>query len=307
MMNRRTKSVAKIHASHPSFGLSRPPRPIDTVLDTRDDKSSRNRSVTFCEGENKSQCDYESDSRSSDSSFMAMHKRNNHVINCIEEALSIQKTKLGDDHPSVTRSLHSLALEYKVRGRYDKSVYLLKSALDLLEVRKSPFCNIVNQGRDSGDDASVDSCESSVCASSVASFGSSVALSEVVDLHEEQSVLYSCLGNVYMLRGMYKEATDCYVNAVNKLVEADYDGSSKRVIMLLRILKRAEFKRRNHKQIRKCVVKIQPQMRKESWSSPGASIRKERSCSFDSIGIKAIGSSFETSGASWSSEGQMSI
>lgn len=301
-MVRTPAAVARIHASHPSLTESRPPRPPTINPDTRDDRNG-DRVRSGSESEHKSQSDYGS-VKSNDGSFMTMHKRNDHIILSIEEALSLQKTRLGNDHPSVTRTLHSLALEYKVRGRYNKAIHHLKEALELLAVRMTPFSNIVSQGEDLRDAASMDSCESSICVSSVESFASSVPLSEAIVLYEEQSVVYSCMGNIYMLRGMYKEAADCYISSVNNLVEADYDGASTRVIMMLRILKRAEFRRRNHKQTRGIGSR---RNRKGRSSSVESAVRRGSSSSFCSTEIKAVGSSFENSVASWSSVGQMSV
>ena len=65
-----------------------------------------------------------------------------------------------------------------------------------------------------------------------------------VHLLTEKSVLYSTLANVYNVRKMYKEAMEYYVRSVNMLVEAGYDGDSKRVAMMLRIMKRLETNRR---------------------------------------------------------------
>ena len=65
-----------------------------------------------------------------------------------------------------------------------------------------------------------------------------------VHLLTEKSVLYSTLANVYNVRKMYKEAMEYYVHSVNMLVEAGYDGDSKRVAMMLRIMKRLETNRR---------------------------------------------------------------
>jgi len=298
-------SVARIHASHPSLSHLRPPRPPQNVnFDRRDDRDgNRMRSNSGCGSEHKSQSDYES--VKSNASFMTLHKRNDHIIQCIDEALSLQKKNLGKDHPSVTRTLHSLALEYKVRGRYDKAVMYLKEALELLEIRICPFSDIVT-GRssddvDERDAASMDSCESSICASSLESFAASVPLGEAVILHEEQSVIYSCMGNIYTLRGMHAEAADCYVKSVNMLVEADYDGASSRVAMMVRLLKRAEARRRHPpKPHRK-------PPRRVSGSIVGSHLRRGSSSSFGSTGIKATSSSFETSVASWSSVGQMSV
>jgi len=302
-MVRAYVTVARIHASHPSLNQSRPPRPPSDTRDDRNDSRFRSGSSSS-EGEHKSQSDYGS-IKSNDASFMTMHKRNDHIILCIEEALLLQREKLGNEHPSVTRTLHSLALEYKVRGRYDKAMYYLKNALELLTTRMTPFSNIVNQGEDERDDASIGSCESSICVSSVESFASSVLLGEAVVLYEEMSVVYSCMGNIYMLRGMYNEAADCYINSVNMLVEADYDGASARITMMLRILKRAENRRRQHKQTRGNSRAngrpIRPSVRRGSATSLGSA------SSFGSTGIKSIGSSFETTGASWASVGQMSV
>lgn len=301
-MVRTTASVARIHASHPSLSLMRPPRPPTVNFDTRDDRDgSRIRCESGSGSEHKSQSDYES--VKSNTSFITLHKKNDHIIQCIEEALSLQKAKLGKEHPSVTRTLHSLALEYKVRGRYDKAMHCLKDALELLAMRIAPFSDIVtgrsSDGGDERDGASIDSCESSVCGSSVESYAASVPLSEAVILHEEQSVVYSCMGNIYTLRGMNLEAVDCYVNSVNMLVEADYDGASSRVAMMVRLLKRAETRRRQ--------PKIHRKPRRRSGSSIGSLLRRGSGSSFGSTGIKAVGSSFETSGASWSSVGQMSV
>jgi len=244
-MVRAYVTVARIHASHPSSYKSRPPRPPS---DTRNDRhNSRFRSESSSEGEHKSQADHESID-STGASFITMRKRNDYSIQCTEEALSLQRNKLGNEHPSVTLTLHSLALEYKSRDRYDEAMYYLKGALKLLVVRMTPFYDIVRIGEeDVMDNASIDSCESSTCVSLVASLASSVSLDGAVALYEEMSVVYSCMGNIYTLKGMSNEAADCYTNSVNMLVEANYDGASTRLTMMLRILERAKFRRRQPK------------------------------------------------------------
>jgi len=316
VMVRTTISVARIHASHPSLHNSRPPKRSNFSFDRRDDRDD-NRARIGSGSEHTSQSDsehkFQSDSKyksqsdyesvKSNTSLMTLHKRNDHIIQCIEEALSLQKEKLGNDHPSVTRTLHSLALEYKVRGRYDKAIFNLKEALELLATRICPFSDIVtgrsSEDVDERDAASINSCESSIYGSSVESFAASVPLGEAVILHEEQSVIYSCMGNVYTMRGMHVEAADCYVKSINMLVEADYDGASSRIAMMVRLLKRAETRRRQPKAIRK--------PRRGSGSSVGLQLRRGSGSSFGSTDIKVVGSSFETNGAGWSSVGQMSV
>ena len=68
---------------------------------------------------------------------------------------------------------------------------------------------------------------------------------KTIHILTEKSVLYSTLANIYKSRSMFREAMDYYLLAVNMLIEAGYSGDSRRVKMLVRIMKRVEALRRS--------------------------------------------------------------
>jgi tetratricopeptide (TPR) repeat protein len=267
-MVRNTSPVARIHASHPSLQqnppaprFARPPRP--NLPPTSPRGRGRDRRVQ----QHDTRDDQEEDNYhdlSQNPSFTTLHKKNDHIIQTIEEALVLEKTKLGIYDPSVTHTLHSLALEYKLRGRYEKAIEYLKEALDLLNQRLPPSFimdqgaaptsvgggereNYYTNGED--DDASSMHSGSIFSSSNYTHNNSSISQlvlheqEDVLEILEEKSVLFACLGNIYKLRRMYKEAGEYYVQSINMLVEADYEGDSPRVAMMVRILKRTESER----------------------------------------------------------------
>jgi len=297
--------------------MQRPPRlPRTENIDYYDDKS-----LSRAHNENGYQSDL--DTIACNISYVAMYTENDHIIECIEDALSIQKSKLGKDHPSVTRTLHSLALEYKARGRFDSAILLLKESLKLLEKRMVLYSVTLINEEDVRDDASrsVSSKGSSRSGSSKGSSrsgsskgssrsgsskGSSVASShddpssnKHTKLLQEKSVVYSCLGNIYKSRGMYKEATNCYIESLNVLVIAGHRGDSSRILLIMRILKRVEEQKQ-----------LQPRQWLSFYNETHEPNKK------DGYIEKRAGPLMEihprkyaalVSRCSWSSEGQMSI
>jgi tetratricopeptide (TPR) repeat protein len=154
----------------------------------------------------------------------------------IKQGLKAQKEKLGIYHPSITRTLHSLALEYKVRGKFDKAVIMLKEGLNLLDER---LAYEKNQA-DGEDDVSLDSR-----ASHASTY--KIPKANIKYMLEEKSVLYSCLGTIYRLRRLYNESIDYYIKSCDMLVDAEYTGECHRVKMMVRILKRTEAESRRKK------------------------------------------------------------
>eukprot|EP00553_Chaetoceros_curvisetus_P006254 CAMPEP_0204632596 /NCGR_PEP_ID=MMETSP0717-20131115/25246_1 /ASSEMBLY_ACC=CAM_ASM_000666 /TAXON_ID=230516 /ORGANISM="Chaetoceros curvisetus" /LENGTH=340 /DNA_ID=CAMNT_0051650485 /DNA_START=52 /DNA_END=1074 /DNA_ORIENTATION=+ len=221
----------------------------------------------------------------------------NHAIESIEDALEIQKRNFGETHPSIAKTLHSLALEYKFSGQYDKAIMNLREGLDILEERLSVIHTSVSSNKigitgmnhtgtsssehstlptsnsstthdggssslhpmddDLSSKCSYDSRQSasismhsmlsginmnsmSITHANVSQAAIHAAKRQSLKIHEEKSLFYSCLANIYRDRGCYKEAMDHYLQALNMLVEADYPGDSPRVSMMMRIMKRTE-------------------------------------------------------------------
>jgi tetratricopeptide (TPR) repeat protein len=142
----------------------------------------------------------------------------NQAIKCMEEAVKVQELKLGKHHAAVSRTLHGLALEHRNKGQYNLALSCLQKALTLVEER----IDMVNHSEENyGDEES-----------------------QTMRLLEEKSVLYACQASVYRRRNMFTQSMDSYVNSVDTLVEAGYDGTSRRICMLMRIMKRAAFQQR---------------------------------------------------------------
>ena len=157
----------------------------------------------------------------------AQSPKRNGPIEELEEGLAIQKKRFGRLHGSITRTLHGLAIQYRVKGRYDKAISSLKEALLLLDERLSA----VRRTEDKSD--------------------GKLKSSKIpkVEYHlenrvlEEMSALYSTLGRTYSMRFMYSEAMDYYLKSVNMLVEAKYSGDDPKVEMMVRVMKRTESNR----------------------------------------------------------------
>ncbi len=217
----------------------------------------------------------------------------NHAIESIEEALEIQKRNFGETHPSIAKTLHSLSLEYKACGQYDKAIMNLREGLDILEERlgvihastkgmsiesghtlPSHISSTRGSGSGSGSGSdNIDDDLSSKCSydsrqtngsmsmhsmlsginmnmnmsstnsithANLSQAAIQAAKRQTLQIHEEKSLFYSCLANIYRDRKCYKEAMDHYLQALNMLVEADYPGDSPRVSMMMRIMKRTE-------------------------------------------------------------------
>ena len=186
----------------------------------------------------------DSNSVSGDSTSSSIDDKTNHAVAEMEAALKIQKKRLGRHHPSVTRSLHALALEYKAQGKFDRAIVYIKDALENLDEKLELIVAEIEADEDYAKvDVSRKRHESKL--SIVKERAPNATKLYIVHLLEEKSVFYSCLANLYRERSMYKDAMENYVESVNMLVEADYAGDSPRVSMMLRIMKRMENERKN--------------------------------------------------------------
>lgn len=171
----------------------------------------------------------------------------NHSIKEMTEALEIQKKNMGRHHPSVTKSLHALALEYKVQEKYDKSALCIREALTILDERIEKLVKEVEDEMDPDEKSTLSSAKSSKY-NFVKDNASNITRTYMVHLLEEKSVMFSCLANMYKKRKMYKDAMDNYLQSLSMLVEADFPGESPRVSMMVRIMKRAENERKAEEQ-----------------------------------------------------------
>ena len=139
-----------------------------------------------------------------------------------------------------------------MQGKLSKSVRLLKEGIQLLDERLTKLLD-ENAENDCGDDDSRSSAETR---DTIAN-SSQTRKIEAIQILEEKSVLLSCLGNVYRARRLYREALDYYVKSCEMLVEAGYSGESKRVSMMIRIMRRTEEERVKKVPLRRNVPKIQ--------------------------------------------------
>jgi tetratricopeptide (TPR) repeat protein len=204
----------------------------------------------------------------------------NHAISEMESALQIQKRKYGNQHATISHTLHALAIEYKLVKRFDTAIMYMKDAIDVVDGRLDSLLHEEMQmqresemrmeyvdGMDipTGLDtihskkqksqkhpASSGSSQSSAFADSkskyeaiLSSSASRATQRKTIHILTEKSVLYSTLANIYKSRSMFREAMDYYLLAVNMLIEAGYSGDSRRVKMLVRIMKRVEALRRS--------------------------------------------------------------
>jgi hypothetical protein len=191
-----------------------------------------------------------------------------HAITEMEQALQIQKKKHGHIHSSISQSLHALALEYRLIHKFDKAILYTRDALEIVEGRIDLILEELelDHDDDANDDADLSvggvggKMDKQKNASKYAPILSSSTHTNpqsehnrvpiatqryTIHLLTEKSVLYSSLANIYKSRQMYIEAMEDYVHSVNALIEAGYSGDSRRVKMLLRIMKRVEVLRRN--------------------------------------------------------------
>mmetsp|Transcript_21098 Transcript_21098/g.29562 ORF Transcript_21098/g.29562 Transcript_21098/m.29562 type:complete len:226 (+) Transcript_21098:82-759(+) len=224
--------MVQVHSSHPSLAGNKPlgerPRDDDEIENFIQTPSTFDKGVYDENVENEDENDY--------------------VLESLEEVLQIQKERHGENHPSVTRTLHSLALEYKIRSRYEQAISCLREAVELVTVRlegptfnnEEDSCNI----EECKDDSSVS--PKSIGSSSTNSTSQATAMvpEQKILLLEEKSCLLSCIGNIHKIRGMVKDSIDTYMEAVNLLIEAGYPGDSRKVNMIIRILKRLENKQK---------------------------------------------------------------
>jgi len=170
----------------------------------------------------------------------------------LKQGLKLQKIKLGEEHPSVTKAIHSLALEYKMQGKLNKSVRLLKEGVEILDKRLAKLLqeDVENDCMDDESRCSTETRENIANASQTRKI-------EAVKILEEKSALLCCLGNIYRTRKLYREAMDYYVKSCDMLVEAGYSGESKRVSMMVRLMRRTEAERVKIVPVRNSVPKIQ--------------------------------------------------
>jgi tetratricopeptide (TPR) repeat protein len=170
----------------------------------------------------------------------------NYSIQEMSDALEIQKRKFGRHHQSITKSLHSLALEYKAQEKYDKTLQCLREALCILDERLENLMEEVKEEMEiqTTTDNNSQAEENHDKYGIIKENASKVTRAYMKHLLEEKSVMYACLGNIYKDRKMYKEAMDNYLQSLGMLVEADFSGQSPRVSMMVRIMKRAEQERK---------------------------------------------------------------
>lgn len=234
---RQTKNVddQNDHRYQPFYEMAKPPKHPDTRIS----KKSINGELRFLDSRDDVEDGYASGSSSGGSSVNSLSGRpyrNNDPITVVtvtlKQCLKAQKKILGLEHPSVTKTMHSLALEYKVQGKLNKAVNLLRRAIEILDSRLSKVrsdlennCNIDNA---SYSDFEI-TADNEQC--------------DTLNMLEEKAMLYSCLGNIFRLRTLYNEAIDNYLKSCEMLVEAGYSGESKRVSMIVRIMRRTESER----------------------------------------------------------------
>lgn len=247
------------HRYQPFAVTARPPQHPQTiklkralVADSRDDDVVGRRQL------NGSDCDDED--YSSDGSVKSLSGRpyrNNDpatvVTVSLKQSLKLQKKNFGVEHACVTKALHSLALEYKMQGKLEKAVRLLKEGVEILDIKLSKLishqsnqCNEENSPRSNNTETrvSIDNA-------------SELKKDEMVHLMEEKSTLLSCLGNIFRMRRLYRDAIDYYLKSCDVLVEAGYSGESKRVTMMVRIIRRTEAERVTNPPVRRNLPAIE--------------------------------------------------
>jgi len=164
----------------------------------------------------------------------------NHAIKSIEEALEIQKRNFGEKHPTIARTLHSLALEYRSHQQYDRAMMHLREALDILDDKLESIRNRVEISSQSSHGKSMNMNMKNMSTITT----TSTSMNETNSTLEQKSALCACLANIYKLRQCYKEAMEYYLQSINLLVEANHPGDSPRISMLMRIMKRMESARK---------------------------------------------------------------
>jgi len=235
--------VTLVHSSHPSF--TGPKTEINKRKLLNDDGKKIDRNNAFAE---EDYLNDEAKETSIDQDF---------VLESLEEALTVQKEKLTPIHPSVTRTLHGLALEYKVRSRYEQSLSCLKEAVELIHERLGTDQISLSSTSLECDDASIDSSSvaalsltslsvTSFSASSNSTYNSFMTKCSIIkkerksQLINEKAGLLLCIGNIHRKRGMVKEAKSVFMEAIEMLSEIGYEGNSPRILMILRILNRIQ-------------------------------------------------------------------
>ena len=230
----RYQPFARLPPQHPNTA-PKLKKPVDS--DSRDDVAVARRPLSRRDLDDNG--GYSSDG--SINTLTGRPYRNNDPITVVtvslKQCLKLQKLKLGPEHPNVTKALHSLALEYKMQGKLSKSVILLREAIELLDSRLFKLIN--EEDVCDEDDYSLSSTETRISVL----HATRARKIQMIRLLEEKSVIYSCLGNIYRMRKLHREAMDYYVRSCDMLVEAGYSGESKRVSMMVRIMRRLEAER----------------------------------------------------------------
>lgn len=254
--HRQFQRFGSMNRASSSRSMRPPKNPKKIILkplnvDSRDD-------VVVNRRNNNQRESNDNDGYSSDGSINTLSGRpyrNNDPVTVVtvslKQALKLQRTKLGQEHPSVTRAIHSLALEYKTQGKLGKSVRLLEEGITILDSRLS---KLMKQNEKAlADEEFQFNAETRISVVNE----SDARKAEIMQILEEKSTAYSCLGNIYRMRRLYREAMDYYVKSCDMLVEAGYNGENKRVTMLIRIMRRTEIERTKRPAVRKNIPKIQ--------------------------------------------------
>ena len=130
------------------------------------------------------------------------------------------------------------------QGKHDKAIIYLTDAINLLDNKLETLSVMDLSYEDMDDNISRSSHDSKFSTSTRTTAPTQRGRRQVLQLLEDKSIFYSCLANIYRDMGMNREAMDNYVSAMNMIVEANYPGDSPRVVMIMRIMKRAETNRR---------------------------------------------------------------
>ena len=267
---RQSDSPQNIHTSSDKLALT--DTTLDTIVDTDSDSEhdmdmNMNMNMNILDTEIDAQSTF-SNSTTDQHEHEHEYQPTTHAITEMEQALQIQKKKHGHIHSSISQSLHALALEYRLIHKFDKAILYTRDALEIVEGRIDLILEELELDHDDDDDDDADHSVGGVGgkmdkqknASKYAPILSSSTHTNpqsehnrvpiatqryTIHLLTEKSVLYSSLANIYKSRQMYREAMEDYVHSVNALIEAGYSGDSRRVKMLLRIMKRVEVLRRN--------------------------------------------------------------
>lgn len=189
---------------------------LDISSSSEEDEKMDRKQMYYIDASNK---DNEDASNEANEDYCE-YSGSNEVIRCLEEAMQIQEARLGKHHAVVSRMLHALALEHRTRGNLSVASSCLQKAIKLVDER----IDLLTMEEDGLHKNHM-----------------------LFRLLEEKSALFACEASVHRMRKMFTESMDSYVSSVDTLVEAGYDGSSPRIAMLMRIMKRtADSQRTDH-------------------------------------------------------------